>query len=40
MINIYTHCDSFHADELMAIALLARFHFDVCGRPQRYSNPR
>lgn len=29
MINIYTHCDSFHADELMAIALLARFHFDV-----------
>lgn len=27
MTKVYTHCDSFHMDELMAIALLARFQF-------------
>lgn len=29
MPTIFTHCDSFHIDELMAISLLARFHFNV-----------
>lgn len=27
MINVFTHSNSFHVDELMAIALLSRFHF-------------